>query len=51
MSRRFERNQEGGESRLVMITETDFSAGLARVKAKTISGSDREAGLGWVLVG
>jgi hypothetical protein len=35
-----------------MITETKFSAGLARVKAKTLSGSDRVTarvtGLAWV---
>jgi hypothetical protein len=37
--RRFERNQEGGEFGSVMITETGFLAGLARVKAKTLSGS------------
>jgi hypothetical protein len=34
-----------------MITETKFSAGLTRVKAKTLSGSGREAGLGRVWVG
>jgi hypothetical protein len=31
-----------------MITETEFSAELARVKAKTLSGSGQEAGLGRV---
>jgi hypothetical protein len=28
------------------MTETEFSAGLTRVKAKTLSGSGREAGYG-----
>jgi hypothetical protein len=32
----------------VTITETGFPAGLARVKAKTLSGSSRLAGLGQV---
>jgi hypothetical protein len=34
-----------------MITEAEFSAGLTRVKAKTLSGSGQEAGLGRVQVG
>jgi hypothetical protein len=45
MARRFGINQEGGESGSVTITETGFSAGLAWVKAKTLSGSGQEAGL------
>jgi hypothetical protein len=48
ISRRFRRNQEGGESESVTITETEFSAGLARVKAKTLSGSGR---VSWVRSG
>jgi hypothetical protein len=40
-----------GESGSVTIMETEFLAGLARVKAKTLSGSGREAGLGRVRVG
>jgi hypothetical protein len=51
MSQRIRRNQEGGESGPVTIMETKFSAELARVKAKTLSGSGREAGLGRVQVG
>jgi hypothetical protein len=37
ISRRFGRNQEGGEF-LAKITETEFLTGLTRVKAKTLSG-------------
>jgi hypothetical protein len=36
ISRRFGRNQEGGESGAVTITKTRFSAGLAWVKAKNL---------------
>jgi hypothetical protein len=39
--RRFGRNQEQGESGSVTITETEFPVGLARVKAKTLSGNGR----------
>jgi hypothetical protein len=45
---RFRRNQEGGEFRSVTITETGYSVELARVKAKTLSGSGREVRLGQV---
>jgi hypothetical protein len=48
ISRRFGRNQEGGESGSVTITKTGFSAELARVKAKTLSGSSR---VSWVRSG
>jgi hypothetical protein len=51
ISRGFGRNQEGGESGSVTITETRFAAGLAWVKAKTLSGSGWEAVLGRVRVG
>jgi hypothetical protein len=40
-SLRFGRNQEGGESGSVKISETEFSAALTRVKAKTLSESGR----------
>jgi hypothetical protein len=52
ISQRFGRNQEGGESGSVTITETKFSVGLAQVKAETISESGRVSwvrlGPGWV---
>jgi hypothetical protein len=41
ISQRFGRNQEAGECGSVTITETEFSTGLARAKAKTLSGSSR----------
>jgi hypothetical protein len=34
-------SHEGGETGSVTITETEFSAGLARIKAETLSGSGR----------
>jgi hypothetical protein len=49
---KIQKKSRRGESGSVTITETEFSAGLARVKAKTLSGSDRVrsgCGLGnWV---
>jgi hypothetical protein len=38
---KIQKKSRRGESGSVTITETEFSAGLARVKAKTLSGSDR----------
>jgi hypothetical protein len=48
ISRRFRRNQEGGESGSVTIMETEFPAGLARVKAKTLFRCNR---VSWVRSG